>query len=251
MAALIPSRRTLVATTLCHTMATPYLSSYGETHSFARGNTRAGEGCERALSHLVKALAEIDGLFAGLKCSDEADSSKQEVDLAKDHGKDQASSSPNEIKLDVHLLSQADEEMQFSYRGKEYDSAEAHGSTTKEGIGSIHSSMRYNYASISNVKEGECVVMDENSCTRILPPSLLFIDEGYRRPCLELLFSRQGRLKGRLVATDLENQAMTRGSPISRSARDDENGMGTCPLRQYGALSALQGPEVSLYLPSK
>lgn len=42
-----------------------YLSSYGNLFSFSGGATRSGFGGSRAQGHLEKALAEVDGLFAG------------------------------------------------------------------------------------------------------------------------------------------------------------------------------------------
>ncbi|CAM1504589.1 Fc.00g021800.m01.CDS01 [Cosmosporella sp. VM-42] len=51
-------------------MSTPKLSSYAERYSFARGATRRNEA---HASHLQSALAEIDGLFAGLRYLDKTE----------------------------------------------------------------------------------------------------------------------------------------------------------------------------------
>lgn len=135
-------------------MATPYLSSYNEQHPYVPGMTRAGVGGERASSHLVKALAEIDGLFAGLNYIDKTDSSKQKADPAREYGKGQISFSRYETELDVQLLSQADEEMHLPYRGKEGSNAELHESETPQSIHESKLSSRYHWSSIRNVKKG-------------------------------------------------------------------------------------------------
>ncbi|KAM0549406.1 hypothetical protein ACHAPJ_009392 [Fusarium lateritium] len=44
---------------------TPYLSNYSNRYSVAGGATRVGIGGSRANDHLGRALAEVDGLFAG------------------------------------------------------------------------------------------------------------------------------------------------------------------------------------------
>ncbi|CAG9950580.1 unnamed protein product [Clonostachys rosea f. rosea IK726] len=48
-------------------MSTPYLMSYTNEYSFARGATRVGDAAQAADNHRSKALAEIDGLFAGFQ----------------------------------------------------------------------------------------------------------------------------------------------------------------------------------------
>ncbi|CAG9997132.1 unnamed protein product [Clonostachys byssicola] len=48
-------------------MSTPYLTSYANEYSFARGATRAGDAAQAADNHRSRALAEIDGLFAGFQ----------------------------------------------------------------------------------------------------------------------------------------------------------------------------------------
>jgi len=51
-----------------------YLSSYSELFSVSGGATRAGLGGSRAQGHLEKALAEVDGLFAGFVYLDATES---------------------------------------------------------------------------------------------------------------------------------------------------------------------------------
>ncbi|KAM5355110.1 hypothetical protein ACJ41O_001756 [Fusarium nematophilum] len=51
----------------------PYLWSYTRSFPFANGATRANGAADRSREHLDKALAEVDGLFAGLKYIDETE----------------------------------------------------------------------------------------------------------------------------------------------------------------------------------
>ncbi|KAF5709550.1 hypothetical protein FMUND_10040 [Fusarium mundagurra] len=67
----------------------PYLNQYSPLYSYAGGSTRAGVGGLRAAEHLGRALAEVDGLFAGLTHLDETEpesrnnrSSSHQDDLA-------------------------------------------------------------------------------------------------------------------------------------------------------------------------
>lgn len=132
------------------TMSTPYLSSYTESYSFARGMTRAGVAGKRASSHLVKALAEIDGLFAGLNYMDKTDSWKQKPDTAGDFN----------AELDADLLSEGGEEMQLPHREKAGNNANSHQSQTSQAFPKQqdrHESTqapRYDWSSIRDVKEG-------------------------------------------------------------------------------------------------
>ncbi|KAF5611753.1 uncharacterized protein FSUBG_2190 [Fusarium subglutinans] len=67
----------------------PYLDQYSPLYSYAGGSTRAGVGGLRAAEHLGRALAEVDGLFAGFTHLDETEpesrasrSSHRQDDLA-------------------------------------------------------------------------------------------------------------------------------------------------------------------------
>ncbi|KAF4954431.1 hypothetical protein FGADI_5297 [Fusarium gaditjirri] len=67
----------------------PYLDQYSRMYSYAGGSTRTGVGGLRAAEHLGRALAEVDGLFAGFTHLDEtepesrtSDSSHRIDDLA-------------------------------------------------------------------------------------------------------------------------------------------------------------------------
>ncbi|KAG5790114.1 hypothetical protein H9Q69_010815 [Fusarium xylarioides] len=67
----------------------PYLNQYSPLYSYAGGSTRAGVGGLRAAEHLGRALAEVDGLFAGFTHLDETEpesrnnrSSSHQDDLA-------------------------------------------------------------------------------------------------------------------------------------------------------------------------
>ncbi|KAF5682322.1 hypothetical protein FDENT_7724 [Fusarium denticulatum] len=67
----------------------PYLDQYNPLYSYAGGSTRAGVGGLRAAEHLGRALAEVDGLFAGFTHLDETEpesrtsrSSSRQDDLA-------------------------------------------------------------------------------------------------------------------------------------------------------------------------
>ncbi|KAF5627453.1 hypothetical protein F52700_8379 [Fusarium sp. NRRL 52700] len=51
----------------------PYLDQYSPLYSYAGGSTRAGVGGLRAAEHLGRALAEVDGLFAGFTHLDETE----------------------------------------------------------------------------------------------------------------------------------------------------------------------------------
>ncbi|VUC27699.1 unnamed protein product [Clonostachys rosea] len=54
-------------------MSMPYLTSYRSQFSFARGATRVGDAAQAADNHLSRALAEIDGLFAGFQYLDKTE----------------------------------------------------------------------------------------------------------------------------------------------------------------------------------
>ncbi|EWG41433.1 hypothetical protein FVEG_15291 [Fusarium verticillioides 7600] len=67
----------------------PYLDQYSHLYSYAGGSTRTGVGGLRAAEHLGRALAEVDGLFAGFTHLDETEpesrtsrSSSRQDDLA-------------------------------------------------------------------------------------------------------------------------------------------------------------------------
>ncbi|KAF5238718.1 hypothetical protein FANTH_10216 [Fusarium anthophilum] len=51
----------------------PYLDQYSPLYSYAGGSTRTGVGGLRAAEHLGRALAEVDGLFAGFTHLDETE----------------------------------------------------------------------------------------------------------------------------------------------------------------------------------
>ncbi|KAL5607124.1 hypothetical protein FOBRF1_007621 [Fusarium oxysporum] len=51
----------------------PYLDQYSHLYSYAGGSTRTGVGGLRAAEHLGRALAEVDGLFAGFTHLDETE----------------------------------------------------------------------------------------------------------------------------------------------------------------------------------
>ncbi|VTT74716.1 unnamed protein product [Fusarium fujikuroi] len=51
----------------------PYLDHYSPLYSYAGGSTRTGVGGLRAAEHLGRALAEVDGLFAGFTHLDETE----------------------------------------------------------------------------------------------------------------------------------------------------------------------------------
>src|SRR5216117_2067870 len=51
------------------------LGDWRQRYSFALGASRAGRAGERSQEDLKRALAEVDGLFAGLKCLDKLEPS--------------------------------------------------------------------------------------------------------------------------------------------------------------------------------
>ena len=61
-----------------------YLSSYNDLFSVCGGATRAGLGGTRAQGHLEKALAEVDGLFAGFVYLDATESASPSINGPRD-----------------------------------------------------------------------------------------------------------------------------------------------------------------------
>ncbi|KAF4447174.1 hypothetical protein FALBO_16982 [Fusarium albosuccineum] len=81
---------------------TPCLSSYSSIFSYAGGATRANIGGARAKEHLDKALAEVDGLFAGLRYLDETEPAPQTSGHPNDHLK-----TSDSLELELEALSSA------------------------------------------------------------------------------------------------------------------------------------------------
>lgn len=156
----IPLGLTLIASLPnCGTMSTPYLSSYTQSHSFARGMTRAGAGGERATSHLKQALAEIDGLFAGLNYIEKTDTWKHDSGAAGDRTKDQAFRTHCDLELDAQIFSQAEHQLQpRNWEAVGSNSVMPNFQTQQQQQqqqANKHAPpSRYDWSSIRNVKEG-------------------------------------------------------------------------------------------------
>lgn len=136
--------------------STPYLSSYHQRHSFARGMTRAGEGGERASAHREKAIAEIDGLFFGLNYIEKTNYMAHANDMMNDFNSD----------LDAQTFSGPDENMQMPQSTGEANNKSDNNSDAATSHQSQNSPSQsqytheptipsgYAWSSIRNVKEG-------------------------------------------------------------------------------------------------
>lgn len=101
----------------------------------------------RSSDHLKKALAEIDGLFAGLNYIERTDSWKQKPDATSNCVEDLVSHFNSDI--DAHAFAQAEDEMQLPHRAKEGKDS-THNHQTHEYVPPSN----YDWSSIRNVKEG-------------------------------------------------------------------------------------------------
>ena len=117
--------------------------------------TRAGAGGERATSHLKQALAEIDGLFAGLNYIEKTDAWKHDSGAAGDRTKGQAFRTHCELELDSQIFSQAEHELQPPNWETMGSNPVLPDSQMQQQQVSEHAPpSRYDWSSIRNVKEG-------------------------------------------------------------------------------------------------
>ncbi|KAF5013943.1 hypothetical protein FDECE_72 [Fusarium decemcellulare] len=132
------ARRSPVSTTMAFT---PCLSSYSSIFSYAGGATRANIGGARAKEHLDKALAEVDGLFAGLRYLDETEPAPQTSGHPNDHLK-----TSDSLELELEALS--------STSSSSKSSANEAAGAQQCDPGAVPSAHATAWSSIRNVRDG-------------------------------------------------------------------------------------------------